>query len=142
MRRFLMVSTLVLAMPMLVACESGNRLGDLITAATSTIANPVDTVDIYRVKNAYAAALQASVDWRAYCYARPYAVLMQDSFAKPVCQNRRSTVRMIQLAKAKAHSAVADAQDFVAQHSTLNASVVITAAWRAVTNFQNAVPAK
>jgi len=132
----------VLAITLILGGCAGTKLGDLIQTATTTIVNPVDSVDIYRLKNTYAVTLQIAVDWRAYCYSKPYAVLMAGSISKPICQNRRNTVRTIQLAKTKAHSAVLDAQNFVTQNPTINASSVITAAWNAVTNFKNAVPAK
>lgn len=138
MLRILMLPVMLLA---LAGCGPGSKVGDLLSAATSTIINPVDAVDIYRVKNVYAASLQGAVDWRSYCWSKPYAALMADPVANVVCKNRRSTVRAIQAAQLRAASAIDSAQTFVANNPTLNAASVISAAWSAVTSFQAAVPA-
>jgi len=138
MKRIFLVPALFLA---LAACTNGPNLGALINVATTTVANPVDAVDIYRVKNVYAASLQGAVDWRSYCWSKPYAALMADPVGKIVCKGRRSTVRAIQMAQPKAASAIASAQNFVANNPTLNAASVISAAWSAVTAFQAAIPA-
>ena len=139
MRRFLTIPVLFFAL-VLPACAPGD-IGQFLRVTTTTITNPVDAVDIYRIKNAYAATLQLAVDWRAYCYSRPYAALMADPTARPICQNRRGTVRLIQANQPKAASAIVSAQIFVRDNPTLNASTFITAAWNAVTNFKAAIPA-
>lgn len=131
----------VLFLTLFVSAGCATKVGQAITAATSTFTNPVGPVDIYRVKNVYAASLQLAVDWRDYCYSKPYAVLMAEPAAKLVCQSRRSVVRRIQATQPKAASAVRDAERFVLQNPTLNAASVISAAWDAVNNFKNAVPA-
>lgn len=141
MKRLFPIPVLLLVLT-LSACGPGTKLGELISTATTTITNPVDAVDIYRAKNVYAASLDLAVAWRNYCWSKPYAVLIADPVARPICQNRRSVVRSIQVAQPKAASALSDAQIFVLNHPTLNATDVITAAWAAVTNFKNAIPAK
>lgn len=137
MKKFLSILALSL---FLTGC-AGTQLGDLIQTVTTPIANPVSAVDIYRVKNVYAASLQAAEDWRAFCWGKPYAALIADPVAKPICQHRRPWLRAIKLAKAKASSAIVDATTFVRDNPTLNASSVIAAAMSAVTNFKNAIPA-
>ncbi len=137
MRRILIAPFLALAL-VLGGCA---QLGEILHVTTTTITNPVSAVDIYRVKTVYAATLQAAVDWRAYCWSKPYADLMNDRIGQPLCQHRRPWLRQIQLAKAKASAAILDAQAFVQNNPTLNASSVIAAAMAAVTNFKNAVPA-
>lgn len=132
----------VLALTLILPGCAGTKLGDLIQTATTTIVNPVDAVDIYQVKNVYAASLQAAVDWRAFCWSKPYTALMADPVAKPICEHRRPWLRAIQLAKAKASVAVVDATVFVRDNPTLDASKTIAAAWGAVTDFKNAIPAK
>lgn len=119
---------------------AGTKVGDLLQAATTTIANPVGTTDIYRVKNAYAAALELAVEYRRYCWSKPYAALMADPVSKPVCEKRRAVVRFAQVAQRNASGAVVAAENFVANNPTLNASTVVGAAWQAVTDFQKAVP--
>lgn len=104
------------------------------------ITNPVSSIDIYRVKNTYAATLQLARDWRAYCYSRAYSVIMADPVAKPVCQNRRQTVRQIQKYQPLAGTAVRRADEFVRNNPTVNAGGAIGLAWDAVTEFQRVVP--
>lgn len=140
LHRFLAVAMVCTA---LAACgTTGTDLNALLKVVTTPIANPVSATNIYQLKNGYAATLQLAVDWRAYCYSKPYATIVADPIMNPVCVSRRAVVRKIQLAKAKAHSAIVDASDFVQQNPTLDASSVVNAAWSAMTNFENAVPAK
>lgn len=138
MKRFLIFPALLLSLA-LAGC-AGTPAGNLLSAATTTITNPVTATDIYRLKQTYAATLQVAVDYRAHCYAKPYAALIADPVDKVLCQNRRAVVRAIQSAQLKAHSAVQSAQDFAVNNPTLDAATAITAAWDAVTAFQNAVP--
>ncbi len=118
------------------------QLRDVVNVATTTIVNPIDSVDVYRAKNVYAATLQVAADWRALCWSKPYAALMADPVTKPLCQNRLSWLRQIQIAKDRASMAVHDATLFIEMNPTLNASAVIKAAWDQVTKFRNAIPAK
>ncbi len=113
-----------------------------ISAVTTTIDNPVGEVDIYRVKNTYAAALELAAEYRRYCWSQPYAVLMTDPIARPLCERRRPIVRAIQKAQFKASAAVITASNFVRDNPTINAASAISAAWKAVTDFQSAIPAK
>lgn len=136
MKRILLVPIVLLA---ITGCA---QFKELVTVATTTITNPVDAIDIYRAKNVYAASLQLASDWRDYCWSKPYAALMADSIAKPVCENRRRRLRTIQFYRVKASTALGDAQVFVLNHPTLNATDVISAAWEAVGNFKAAIPAK
>lgn len=106
----------------------------------ATVTNPVTNLDIWRVKNTYAATLQLAASWRTFCYARPYAMLMTDPVAKPVCQNRRNTVRQIQKYQPLAGTAVRKADEFVRNNPTVNAAGAIGLAWDAVTEFQKVVP--
>lgn len=138
MNKLILVAAIVLALA-LPGC-AGTKTGDLISAATTTITNPVKAVNVYQVKNAYAATLQLAVSWREYCYSKPYAALMTDPVAKPVCQSRRRVVRAVQSAQPKAASAIRTAENFVRNNPTLNATSVISAAWDAVAAFRSAVP--
>lgn len=127
LRPLLLVAALALG-----ACTTTNPF--------ATITNPVTNLDIWRVKNTYAATLQLAASWRTFCYARPYATLMTDPVAKPVCQNRRNTVRQIQKYQPIAGSAVRKADEFVTNNPTVNAAGAIGLAWDAVTEFQRVVP--
>ena len=50
-----------------------------------SVPNPITNVDIYRVKNVYAATLELSVKWRAYCYEVSYAQILSERVRRPVC---------------------------------------------------------
>lgn len=115
-------------------------IGGVIRAVTTPIANPVDSVDIYRLKNTYAAALTLAVKYREYCWSKPYGQLMRDAAAKAVCQHRRQVVRTIQKYRPPAGMAVQRAETFVLQNPTLSATSVIASAWDAVTAFRQAIP--
>ena len=136
MKRFVLVLSAALCLG---ACSTpaGKILGQL---ATGTLANPVTAVNLYELDNVYAIAAQSAVDYRGYCYARPYAVLMTDPIAKPLCQNRRANVRNIQSLKNIAYGAVQKAETFVAQNPTLDASSLINAATTAIGALQSATP--
>lgn len=112
----------------------------LALSACTTFRNPISDVDIYRVKNTYAAALELAVEYRSYCWARPYAVLMVDTIARPLCERRRPIMRAIQSAQINAGAAIVEANRFVRDNPTITAASAIDAAWTAVTNFKNAVP--
>lgn len=139
MKRILLLPVMLLSL-VLAGCGAGTKVGALVDAVTTTITNPVSAVDIYRVKNTYAATLQLMSDYRTYCWSKPYAALVADPIAKPVCRSRRSVVRAMQTAQLKAGSAVRSAETFVQQHPTLNAATAIAAAWDAVKAFQATVP--
>lgn len=133
LKRLLIVPLLLLG---LAGC-AGTPAGNFIRVATSTVVNPVSTTDIYRANNVYAATLEIANAYRKYCWSKPYAVLMQDPIAKPVCQNRRPVVRDIQAADDKAFLAIQTATRFVRDNPTLNASSVISAMWSAVNAYQS-----
>jgi len=135
MRKVIIALTLALS---LAGCAT--PAGDLFKVITTTIENPLTTVDIYRVENTYAAALTLADQYRTYCYERPYAVLMTDPVGRPLCERRRRNVRLIQSARLKAGAAVVAARNFIAGNPTLNAASVVSAAWKAVTDFQSAIP--
>lgn len=118
------------------------HLGDVLKLATASIDNPITGVDIYRVKNTYAATLELAVEYRRYCWARPYRALLADPVGKPLCAKRRAVVRTFDVADDKAAAAIAAAESFVANNPTLSAAAIVNAAWDAVTAFKNSVPAK
>lgn len=125
----------------LAGCGPGTRLGDFIQFATASTANPVSATNIYQAKNGYALALTLADEYRAYCWSAPYKALIADPVARPVCSRRRAVVRAILNYGPKAGSALAQAEKFVNDHPTLDASVVIRAAIDAVAKFRAVVPA-
>lgn len=136
MRKLLLVPALLCAV-LFSGCSGNVSVRDAITAATATITNPVDTVEIYRVKNAYAAALTAADNYRTYCWSKPYSALMADPVAKPVCQSRRQVVRSMQDAQRKAAAAIAAAEKFMRDFPTLSAANAIGVASSAVAAFRS-----
>ena len=104
------------------------------------IVNPITSVDMFRVKNVYAATLELAKKYRAYCYEKPYAEILADPIRKPVCKDRRTVIRNIQKYQPIAGTAVRKADDFVKNNPTISAAGVIGLAWDAVVDFQKAVP--
>lgn len=126
---------IALALP---ACAPLTKFADTIT---QTIVNPLGPVDIYRVKNVYAAGLTLAAEYRNYCWSRTYASLMADPVARPLCQNRRPNVRTIQFASGEASKAIRIADNFIRQNPSGNAVTYVTAAWDAVQAFRSTIPA-
>jgi hypothetical protein len=133
MKRLLIVFAVALSLG---GC-AGTPFGDALRVATSTYNNPVRAVNIYQVKEGYAAVLEVANGWREYCYASPYALLMKDPIAGPVCRNRRSILRAIQSADTKAFAAITRAETFIRANPTINAVSVVSEAWAAVKDFQS-----
>lgn len=136
MRKIILAITLALS---LAGC---GHLGDVLKLATASIENPISGVDIYRVKNTYAATLEIAAEYRWYCYSAPYKTLMADPVARPLCQKRRAIIRKIDSADDKASAAIAAAESFVANNPTISAVSVISAAWDAVTAFKTSIQTK
>lgn len=141
MKRIKLAAAAVAGSLLLGGC-AGTPLGDMISLANAQIANPVSATNIYQAKNGYAAALELAGQWRAYCFGMTYKAIMADPVARPVCSNRRAVVRSIKTYGPPAGRAIADAEAFVSQHPTLDASVVISAAVQAVAKFRAIIPSK
>lgn len=132
--RFLATALIVLSLGVLVGgCPA-------TTNVLQSVPNPITNVDIYRVKNVYAATLELSVKWRAYCYEVSYAQILADPIRKPVCKDRRKIVRQIQRYQPLAGKAVRKADEFVRANPTVNAASIVGPAWDAVVAFQSVVP--
>lgn len=131
---------IIIALSLTLALAGCGHLGDVAKLATASIENPISGVDIYRVKNTYAAALELAVEYRRYCWSAPYKTLMADPVGRPLCQSRRRVVRAIQAADTRANAAIGAAETFVASNPTISAVSVVGAAWDAVTAFRAAIP--
>lgn len=105
------------------------------------IKNPITSANIYQTKLVYAATETAAAKYNDYCWARPYAVLMTDPIAKPICANRRPVRRAIKSASITAGNAIDKADAFVTKNPTLDATSLIDAATSAVSAFRNVTPA-
>jgi hypothetical protein len=121
---------------------AGTPAGDALRVLTTTYNNPVGEVDVYRVQNAYAAALSLVAEYRRYCWSKPYAAIVADPIMKPVCEKRRAVVRVAQMARRNARAALDAAETFIINNPTLNAATAVRGAWDAVAQFQNSIPAK
>jgi hypothetical protein len=141
LHRIRLAAALVAGSFLLGGC-AGTPLWDIISLANAQIANPISAANVYQVKNGYAAALQIAADWRQYCFSMKYKVIMADPIARPICSSRRTVVRSLRTYGPVAGRAVQDAETFVAQHPTLDASTVISVAMQAVAKFRAVIPAK
>lgn len=139
MKRLLLIPFLALTLA-LASCAQIQKAGNFVATATQTFVNPLGSTDIYRVQNVYAAGLTLAVEYRNYCWSKPYAVLMVDPIARPICQNRRPVVRAIQAAKGNAFNAIRVADNFIRANPTGNAVSYISAAWSAVQDFRATIP--
>lgn len=133
----LLTSLVVAASLMLAGCAGGVSVFQGGTSLTATITNPVGQVDIYRVKNVYAASLALAADYRDYCWSKPYAAILADPVSKAACQNRRAIVRTLQTADLKAFAAITAADNFTKNNPTISAASAVGAAWTAVSDFQS-----
>jgi hypothetical protein len=121
---------------------AGTPLEQAVNVLTASVQNPVDNTNIYQVQNTYAAALRLTVEYRRYCWAKPYRDLLVDPITKSICEHRRQVVRTAQKYRKDARLAIDEAEQFITNNPTLNASAVVQAAWRAVQVYQNSIPAK
>lgn len=117
-------------------CLTLDELGSAFRFATASVANPVSANNIYQARNTYTAVLTVADEWRTYCYSAPYKVLMADPVGKPLCSRRRAVLRQILFYGPKAGTALDQAEAFVANHPTLDASLVIRTAIDAVAKFR------
>lgn len=102
--------------------------------------NPITSANIYQAKNVYSATVKLAGDYRDYCWKRPYVVLLRDPVAGPACKNRRAVVRALVKADDLAFTALTDAENFVRDYPTLDATQVVGAAIRAVGDFNALIP--
>lgn len=138
MKRYLAILAVALSLGGCAALDPGGK--SIFAGGTSlvaTVTNPVGPVNIYQAKVVYASTLELVVAYREYCWSKPYAALMADPIAKPVCQRRRPIVRAMQAADDKAFAAIKTADSFVRNNPTLDGSSAIRAAIAAVSDFQN-----
>jgi hypothetical protein len=133
LKNFLAASLIAVS---LAGCST-SQVGDFIGGG---IVNPITNVDIYRVKNVYAATLELANRYRSYCYEVSYQQILADPIRRPVCKDRRAVIRQIQRYQPIAGEAVRKADAFVRSNPTVNASGVIGVAWDAVSQFQRVVP--
>lgn len=142
MKRFLILCAVALSLG---GCASLDPLKQIAEKAlnipagvlTTTVANPVAPVNIYQAKVVYASTLEIANGYREFCYSKPYAALMNEPVAGPVCKSRRAIVRALQKADDKAYAAIRTADSFVKNNPTLDASSAIRAAIAAVSDFQS-----
>lgn len=141
MKRFSLIPILCAVAIALGGCAALDPGGKSIfaggTSIVAAITNPVAPVNIYQAKLVYADTLELANGYREYCYSKPYASLMIDPVAGPVCKSRRQVILKMQAADDKAYAAIKSADNFVKNNPTLDATSAIKAAIAAVTDFQN-----
>lgn len=141
MKRIRLAAALVASSILLGGC-AGTPLGDAISVANAQVANPISATNVYQVKTGYAATLEVAAGWRGYCFGMRYRAILADPIAKPLCSSRRAVQRKINTYGPMASRAISDAEIFVMQHPTLDASAVISVAMQAVAKFRAIIPAK
>lgn len=138
MKRLLVAIAIII--PLAVGGCAGTPAGEIIRAATGTFVNPVGQINIYQVKEGYAAVLEVADGWRDYCWPtspfKSYADLMKDPISRTLCQNRRNTLRIINAADDKAFDALTRAEKFIIANPTVNAAAIVSEAWAAVQDFK------
>lgn len=142
MKRLAIVFALALSLPLggcLTLDSSGVSVFKGGNSITAPIKNPAQPVNIYQVKLVYGTALDLANEYRDYCYARPYATLMADAVAGPVCKRRRFIVTKLGEADDRASAAISKAEDFIARNPTISAATVVREAYAAVVNFQGVI---
>lgn len=127
MKRLFVILTLALSLS---ACQSAGSVGSFFSEVAATVTSPISTIDLYRVKNVYAAADQLAIEYRSYCYSKPYADLMSDPVAQPVCKYRRQVITTFQAKRKIAARAIANAKT----------DSLLSVAWSAVSDYKNSVP--
>lgn len=142
MKRLLLVIPLALA---LAGCQAASNVQNFLSAATTTITNPVTTSNVYQAELAFNISVKAANKWAAYCWSQPYVKLMADPVAAVACKNRRTTRRALSAAGDKAQAAIKVAQTFIKNNPTISPLKVVDDAWSAVNSYgtlvaQHAVP--
>lgn len=136
MRRINLAAVLVAVSVSLGGCMTLDEIGAAFRFSTASAANPVSVVNIYQARNAYGAILTVADEWRTYCYSASYKVLMDNPVSRPVCSRRRAVLRNILKYGPKASQLLDQAEAFVRDHPTLDASLVISAAVDAIAKFR------
>lgn len=131
---------LLLTAPLLSGCAT---VGDVITAATTPITNPVSATNLYQAKVAFAGSQEAVKKYQQDCFGSnmpPYAVSFAMIKADPVlsvqCAHRVSRYNTMKVAEDKANKAISVADTFISQNPSGNAVSYITAAIKAVNSYQ------
>lgn len=137
LRNLLLVPVLAVALA-LPGCTAFKNFANL---ATTTITNPVRTVDIYRVNNVYAGAQALVLEYQERCFQKQgvkvtLAQIKSDSVLKDICRRRVSRYQAMKAMDNKAYVAIRTAENFIANNPSGNAASYIAAAWAAVNEFQ------
>ncbi len=121
------------------AC-AGTKIGDFVSAATSTINNPVQPVNLYQAKVVYAAAQDLVLQYKDKCFGidgkKTVAQIQADSSIIEICTHRISRWNLMKKADANAYNAIKVADSFIVNNPSGNAVSYITAAWKAATDFK------
>lgn len=139
LKLFILIPVMLLCVAATGPASCDRSVFDGGASLTASVRNPVGPVDLYRAKTVYAGTLELVSAWREYCWSRPYAVLMTDPVARPICQSRRPILRAVQSADDKAFAALKTAENFVRDNPTVSAVSAIQSAMLAVAGFNSLV---
>lgn len=146
MKRILLVPFLALTLA-LASCAQVQKVGDFVSTAaravTTEFTNPVTPTNLYQAKLAFAASQEVVKKYKRDCFgsfAPPYPVSFKMIQADPVlsaqCSHRVSRYNAMKRAEGQAYNAVEEADIFIKNNPSGNAATYISAAIRAVINYQ------
>lgn len=141
MRRIILASALIALALTLGGCGAAQKLGQVVSGATTQIVNPVTPVNMYQVKNVYAAGQTLVLEYKNKCFGedglKTFAQIQSDAALRTLCAHRVSRWRAMKKADDKAHRAIDAANTFIANNPSGNAISYVQAAWKAVNDFKN-----
>lgn len=135
----------VLLIPLLAVSLGGcadqlNKLGGVISAATTTFVNPVGPVQMYQVNNVYAAGQELVLEYKDKCFGvtgkKTLKTINADAALRDLCKRRVSRWYAMQAAENKAYISIKLADKFIKENPSGNAATYIAAAWKAANEFR------
>lgn len=130
----------LLVLPLLLSLALALPGCAVVEKATQTFTNPVGPVQMYQVKNVYAAGEELALEYKSKCFGadgkKTVAEIRSDAALVVICNHRVSRWNAIRAAENKAYVAVKVADKYIADNPSGNAVTYITAAWKAVNDFK------
>lgn len=127
-------------------CAAGTKVGDFVSAVTTTIANPVSATNLYQAKVAFAGSQELVIKYQEDCFGSqlpPYPVTLAriraDSVLAVQCKHRVSRYNAMKAAEDKANAFILAADDFITRNPSGNAVSYVSAAVKAVNAYRATV---
>lgn len=143
--RLKMLAVLIAAAVGLAGC-AGTKVGDFVSAVTTTIANPVSGTNLYQAKLAFAGSQELVLKYQDDCFGSqlpPYPVtvarIRADSVLAVQCKHRVSRYNAMKAAEDKANALILAADDFITRNPFGNAASYVSAAVKAVSAYRATV---